>query len=265
MFQKLENERIQAEKKLKNIREEMAKMRIESSKKGSNPQSGNAGKSVQQNKKGEQSKEWRTKAQAEVSNKGKTQEKKKEATTAEDKPMPKEEYYAEVVGRRGRKKDAKVAFQSGGGKEVNKSPNTPPQRKAKKRKPPKTAMVIITYQDGVYEKVIGEARNKIKLAELGINGVRPRRAITGGYAFEVAVEDRASKADQLAAKLREAIGGEGVKITRPCKMAEIRLKGLDDSITAEVRESLVQKGQCTPEEIKVGMMMKTPNGQHDLG
>lgn len=131
-----------------------------------------------------------------------------------------------------------------------------------KKKPQKTAAVVITCRDEAYETKLREARQQINLADLDIDNMKVRRAITGGYVLEVAGENKAAKADQLAAKLRDTIGRtEGIKITRPCKTAELRIKSLDESITPnEVREVLACKGQCSTEEVRVGNIRKVSSG-----
>lgn len=78
-----------------------------------------------------------------------------------------------------------------------------------------------------------EAREKINLANLDIGPVRPRRAATGALHLEIAGDDREGKADTLAAHLKTVLAGkEGVRVTRPSKMAEIRLKNLEEFVTA---------------------------------
>lgn len=90
----------------------------------------------------------------------------------------------------------------------------------------------MTCKDGSYEKEVREARNRVPLAELGIEQIKIRRAVTGAYIFEITGETKAAKADLLATKFRETVGAkEGVKIARPCKKADLRVKGLDASIT----------------------------------
>jgi len=262
----LEKEKVQMEKSLGNI-----ERRIKELKLGSSSSSGKEG--------GSSSNESPSrKSQRRQKNKGKKaptqtvpkneeiQPKVKAETAPKVTPTPRKETFAEVTRKRGKKKEA-TSFssapstpKSGGSKATNKPP-TSPQNKAKKKKPPKTAAVVITCQDGAYERKLREVKSKINLVDLGIDGLKPRKAITGGYVFEVAGEDRSAKADKLAAKLRDVIGGEGVKITRPCKTVKLRLKGLDASITpSEVREALARKGQCNPEEIQIGVIRRFPDG-----
>lgn len=154
-----------------------------------------------------------------------------------------------------------TTLNSGGEKAPN-VPTSPPQGKKKtKKRPPKTEAVTLTCRSGTYENELREAGEKIPLADLGIDIKKIRRAATGAYVFEISGDGKASKADLLATKLRETLGSkDGVKVARPCKMAELRVRGLDASVTPqEIRDALANKGQCSPDVIKVGEVRRVPN------
>jgi len=89
---------------------------------------------------------------------------------------------------------------------------------------------------------------------LGIPELRPRRARTGALLLEVPGADGGTKAGALAEKLRVALGDrEGVTVSRPVKTAEMRVKDLEDSISAaEVAEALAAQGGCAIEDVRVG-------------
>jgi len=72
--------------------------------------------------------------------------------------------------------------------------------------------------------------------------------------LEIPGAEGAKKADALAHKLREALADrQGVVVTRPQKTAEIRVRDLEDSVSAaEVAAALAEKGGCHPKEIAVG-------------
>ncbi|XP_029171352.1 uncharacterized protein LOC114940769 [Nylanderia fulva] len=136
----------------------------------------------------------------------------------------------------------------------------------KKRREPNTAAITITCPPGKYEEVMSEARQKIglkSLKEIGIKeGVRIRRAITGALIYKVPGKNSGELADKLALKLKQAlVGKEGVRIQRPTKTAELRIRGLDESVTpSEVREAIAKGGNCEEEEVSVGEIKTTPNG-----
>lgn len=124
------------------------------------------------------------------------------------------------------------------------------------------AAITVTCPPGQYEKTMREARQKINLEGLGIKGVKIRRAITGALMYEIPGENSSELADKLACKLRQTlIGKEGVKVQRPTKTAEIRVKGLDETVTpAEIRETIAREGECEEEEIAIGEVKMSPSG-----
>lgn len=67
-------------------------------------------------------------------------------------------------------------------------------------------------------------------------------------------------ADLLAERLRLSLGAD-VKITRPTKCADLRISGLDDSITpGDVIAAVSQKGNCPADVVKVGERKRGPGG-----
>ncbi|XP_011858731.1 PREDICTED: uncharacterized protein LOC105556255 [Vollenhovia emeryi] len=127
---------------------------------------------------------------------------------------------------------------------------------------PRTQAVTLTFPQGTYGEGMRLIKSHINLKELGIDALKPRRAQTGAIILEVTGENAKEKADCLAEKMRAVVGGkEGVKITRPTKLAEIRIRDLDDSITVEdVKEAVAKAGGCTPPEVKTGEIKLAPNG-----
>ncbi|XP_029161139.1 uncharacterized protein LOC114932897 [Nylanderia fulva] len=88
------------------------------------------------------------------------------------------------------------------------------------------------------------------------------RAITGALMYEVPGARSQELADSLARRLKAALADkEGVRVQRPTTSAEIRIRGLDDSVTpSDVRNAVSNEGGCEEEEVSVGEMKKTPNG-----
>lgn len=99
-----------------------------------------------------------------------------------------------------------------------------------------------------------EARTKVNLGDLGITGVRFRRAITGALIIEVPSKQSGALADKLAVNLKRAFAAKrDVKVDRPTKMAELRLKGMDESVTPlEIAAAVAKIGGCEIEEVRVG-------------
>lgn len=102
----------------------------------------------------------------------------------------------------------------------------------KKRRLPRTSAVVITCPPGQYEENLRVAKEKIILPECGIEGgLNFKRTLTGALAIELPGLESNIQADNLASNLRALFADkEGVKITRPMKMAELRVRDLDDSI-----------------------------------
>jgi hypothetical protein len=95
-------------------------------------------------------------------------------------------------------------------------------------------------------------RREIKLSDLGIAEIRPRRALTGALIFKIAGRDTSSKASRLK---RWRLLWETIKATVPRKMAELRETGLEDSITPEeVAAAVAVTGGCQTAEVSVGVI-----------
>jgi len=106
------------------------------------------------------------------------------------------------------------------------------------------------------------ARARINLSDIGIREMKPRRARTGALLLEIPGAEGPQLADALADRLRTVLAEkQGVTVTRPQKTAEIRVRDLEDSISAdEIAAVLAERGGCHPEEIRVGPIQMTPNG-----
>ncbi|XP_029166516.1 uncharacterized protein LOC114937269 [Nylanderia fulva] len=174
------------------------------------------------------------------------------------------------TAKRERKKERKETTQQQLQQQQRKAPPTTPQTKGqrtgpqKKRKEPRTAAVTITCPPGEYEATMAEAHKKMEsLESLGIKGgVKIRRAVTGALVYEIPGEGGNELADKLALGLKRALSGkEGVRVQRPTKTAELRLRGLDEAVTlSEIREAISKSGNCEEEEINVGEVKRAPNG-----
>ncbi|XP_028175707.1 uncharacterized protein LOC114363959 [Ostrinia furnacalis] len=126
--------------------------------------------------------------------------------------------------------------------------------------PPRSAAIVLTLQPGAkergvkYEDLIREAKSRINIEELGIvTGLRFRKAKTGGKLLEIPGATSGDRADALATKLREVLPEEDVRVSRPVKTVEVRITGLDDSVTGEELAVAVAKaGNCAIEGVRVG-------------
>ncbi|XP_026746947.1 uncharacterized protein LOC113508189 [Trichoplusia ni] len=180
------------------------------------------------------------------------------------------ESWATVVGRKKARKAAKAdsaAARAPGPTPRAKVATQPARRTAKggRKGPtvraPRSEAVTLTLQPGAaergvtYQSVIAEAKAKIKLSDLGLQSVTVRQTVTGARLFEVAgaASGSAEKADALAAKMREVLNPEDVRVSRPVKTAEVRITGLDDSVTPEeVVAAVARSGECPPDRVRAG-------------
>lgn len=177
--------------------------------------------------------------------------------------------WTKVIGRKAKKMEAKAGKERtsdperNGGKPrvlpVGKNTGT---KKVKRRRPPRTAAVVLTCPEGRYNEIMQMARARVDIGALNIDGLKLKRAQTGAFILEVPGQDGAGKADALAEKLQEAlIREEGVKVTRPVKTSELRIRDIDDSVTRdEVVMAIAETGGCDILDIKVGEPQMSPNG-----
>lgn len=189
------------------------------------------------------------------------------ASQAQQPPAQAEIAWTKVLGRKA--KQAAVAAPAAPSKKKalphrQGAVKPPPGRAPLPPREPKVAAVTLTVEEGAtltYAEVMLRAKSGIRLSDLGITSVRVKRAITGGIVMEVPGEASAARADALAAKLRETLAGMGVRVARPCKQAEIRLYGLDDSVTsAEVAAAVATASGCAAEAVATGDVRMSPGG-----
>lgn len=130
-----------------------------------------------------------------------------------------------------------------------------------KRRPPRTAVTITGVGENFsYASALKRARESIPLTDLGIEKSRIRRTINGERIIEIPGLDAAGKVDKLADRLRSVLGPE-VVVARPSVKREIRVIGLDDTVTVEEVISAVSDfGGFRNTDIKVGSIRQMANG-----
>jgi hypothetical protein len=96
------------------------------------------------------------------------------------------------------------------------------------------------------------ARTGIDLETLGIQGFETRRGIAGGIVIEIPGPDSAEKADKFAAEMRKVLGDEA-RVTRPSRTLDLRISGVEESVTVEELLSAVAVlGGCGRDQIRLG-------------
>lgn len=145
---------------------------------------------------------------------------------------------------------------------TDRPPGVDPRSMNRRRRPPPMAAVSLrrSEEGTTYAEILRRARNEVSLNELGIENPKIRRAMNGGLIIEIPGDDGASKADNLAERLRTVIGGVAV-VARPKAKAEALLIGLDESVTpAEVTSIVAKIGGSNEGDIKVGPIRPMANG-----
>ena len=131
-----------------------------------------------------------------------------------------------------------------------------------------SAVLMIRCSEGgpSYTEVMGEARSKVSLAELGIVDTRLRCAQTGGMLIEIQGENAGTKADSLAERLSSIFKErEDVRVIRPIRRVEFRLVDLDVSVTAdEIKEAVAARGRVPLSDVRVGPLRPRGGGLNSV-
>ncbi|XP_032686453.1 uncharacterized protein LOC116851280 [Odontomachus brunneus] len=128
-------------------------------------------------------------------------------------------------------------------------------------KAPRAAAITVSCPAGSYADVMWRARSQIDLGELGIGDLRTRRAVTGALVLEIPSPEGHARADALANKMAALFADkEDVRIARPTKRVDIRVRDLDDAATVEdVISAVAVAGGCGPGDLKAGQIRLGPD------
>ncbi|XP_067205438.1 uncharacterized protein PF3D7_1120000-like [Linepithema humile] len=140
-------------------------------------------------------------------------------------------------------------------------------KKKKTRAPRQTAAVVLTIppeteEKHSWEKILSEARKRVPLKEIEVDYLRSRPTRSGGYLMEVPGERSNAKADKLADRLRETIGVQmRIQISRPVARSELRIQGVDISVTEEeLKLAVAEAGGCPEHEVQVPCESRSQTG-----
>ena len=172
-----------------------------------------------------------------------------------------------VVARKGSKKKAAAAAAAQQQSKRGTGPKAPKAPKAPKLRQPRSAVIALKIQPSAaessltYSQVLTQLKAKVDLEELDISDMRFRVASTGARLLEIPGLNSGVKADALAQKLRGVLDENEVQVSRPTKCAELRVSGLDDSVTSEeVAAAVSRVGGCDVGAIKVGEVRRDRAG-----
>ncbi|EFN62147.1 hypothetical protein EAG_13725, partial [Camponotus floridanus] len=105
-----------------------------------------------------------------------------------------------------------------------------------------------------------KAREKISLEEIGIEKTRIRKTAGGNVLIAIPGANRGMEADRLAEELTKVLDKE-ITVSRPNIMGELRLFGLDDSISKEeIMDTIAAQGKCKLSEIRASEIKIMRNG-----
>ncbi|KAL0839977.1 hypothetical protein ABMA28_015304 [Loxostege sticticalis] len=166
-----------------------------------------------------------------------------------------------TVVKRGKKKVSDKEPQVSTGAKQSSRPAAP------KLRLPRSTAVLLTLQPGAqenganFESLIRDAKARIDIASLGIEAVKFKPAKTGGKLLEIPGASSGDKADAFAAKLREVLPADQVRVSRPTVTADVRVSGLDDSVTkVEVADAVLKATGCSADAVRVGEIRQTYTG-----
>lgn len=109
--------------------------------------------------------------------------------------------------------------------------------------------------------VLTQIKKKVVLEDLGITDVRFRVASTGARLLELPGANIGDKADILAQELRVVLNADDVQVSRPTRCVELRMSGLDDSVSPEEVGAAVSPAcGCVAGAVKVGEVRQDRNG-----
>ncbi|XP_011860289.1 PREDICTED: uncharacterized protein LOC105557619 [Vollenhovia emeryi] len=127
------------------------------------------------------------------------------------------------------------------------TPTPPPKdaSKEKARRAPRSAAVALAFPEGEAGEGMRFIRSQIKLKELGIDNIKPRKALTGAMLLEIPGGEEA----------------KGHQSDAPCQNGRVETRDLDDSVSQEeIQAAIAKAGECPPEEVKVGRIRINPSG-----
>jgi hypothetical protein len=129
---------------------------------------------------------------------------------------------------------------------------------------PRTSAVTLTINEGAktsYADVLATARQKVPLAEIGVESLGMRKSMTGGIINRLPGDKDRGKASRLATRLAEVLDPAVVRVAAPNRTTELRVAGIDISVAKEeLRQALASAAGCGSAEVQVGEIRTTRYG-----
>lgn len=130
-----------------------------------------------------------------------------------------------------------------------------------RRRPPRSAAIAIKGKDEnfSYRDALLKAREVIPAEDRDVD-TRVRRAANGALLIEVMGRGNSERANRLASHIRDVLK-DVADVGRPIRRTQLRLSGMDDSVTwDEIVCILSGAGECPYEDIRVGETRLGYNG-----
>jgi len=132
---------------------------------------------------------------------------------------------------------------------------------------PRTAVVAVRRALGAPEDVDGlilRARQAVDVGALDVLGLNVRHGMAGERLVEVPGPEADGKADLLAAELRRVLG-EDATISRPSRTLDLRISGIESTVTAdEVTSAVANNGGCDPTSVRLGPFVDGRRGMRAI-
>jgi len=99
------------------------------------------------------------------------------------------------------------------------------------------------------------------MEDLQIEAPKIRKGLNGATIIEISGPECNNKAQKLADKLQEILQEDKATITTPTIKGELRLVGLDESISKEeIKWAIEEEGGCDKNGIRIGEIKRTRRG-----
>ncbi|EFN66418.1 hypothetical protein EAG_09618, partial [Camponotus floridanus] len=129
-------------------------------------------------------------------------------------------------------------------------------------KEPKTAAVLLTVvpDSGITQAEVLRQATGLLTEVPGLSTIRLKRAQSGGTLLQFPGGEGHRTADEVSSAMRRVLGDTpGVRVGRSMKRVELRIRGLDDSVTKEeIVGAVAEMVGCGAEDLAVGEITRLP-------
>lgn len=114
-----------------------------------------------------------------------------------------------------------------------------------------------------YAQAVKKAKEGIDLKKIGIDNVNMRKARNGGIIMRINGPGNKEKADTLAKAMKEVLEKDCVRISRPVKLTDVRITGIDEDVSPDdIKAAIVNLDGGKSDNIKISNIRTTNDGQN---